>query len=91
MDYTRINVGSPTGARSFAPPRYFEKMLEKKYLEVNYGWVDNHQIGFRKAFRAQSIAVSEQNMTNNTSLDTYDQRKVISNAKNSCKKVRDFS
>lgn len=90
MDYTRINVGSPTGARSFAPPRYFEKMLEKKYLEDNYGWVDNHQTGFRKAFRAQSIAVSEQNMTNNTSLDTYDQRKVIANAKNFSKKIRDF-
>ena len=91
MDYTRINVGSPTGARSFSPPRYFEKLIEKKYLEDNYGWVDNHQIGFRKAFRARSIAVSEQNMTNNTSLDTYDQRKVIADSKNSFKKIRDFT
>lgn len=71
-DYSKINVATPNGRRTFRPPRYFEKKLEE---------IDPALAQQRAAEREKYALLNYENTLLNTSLDYFQQVKVESDAK----------
>lgn len=71
VEFDKIHIATATGPRSFRPPRYFEKQIEK---------LDPLLAEQRAALRQRAAVLGYENKTLNTSLDYFDQLEVEVNA-----------